>query len=75
MSRVIDRAQQQALMLTGLLIQRHQARPRPQGNGICGECGDPIPDARRQAAPGAERCLECQVRQEKRAAIHAGSPR
>ncbi|MGE4195323.1 MAG: TraR/DksA C4-type zinc finger protein [Pseudodesulfovibrio sp.] len=26
----------------------------------CEECGDPIPEARRQAVPGVSLCLECQ---------------
>lgn len=31
----------------------------------CEECGDPIPDARRQAAPWATTCIECQTILEK----------
>ena len=27
----------------------------------CGECGEPIPEARRKALPGVRRCLACQV--------------
>ena len=26
----------------------------------CEECGDEIPEARRQAVPGCTRCIECQ---------------
>lgn len=26
----------------------------------CAECGDPIPEARRQAVPGVQLCLPCQ---------------
>lgn len=27
----------------------------------CEECGEPIPEARRQAAPGCRCCIECQT--------------
>lgn len=40
------------------------ARSRlPNGPGTyeCVECGEPIPDARRKALPGASTCVDCQV--------------
>lgn len=34
----------------------------PRGDSLyeCEECGDPIPEARRQAVPGVRLCLNCQ---------------
>ncbi len=34
----------------------------PEGPGaeFCEECGDPIPDGRRQALPGVRLCVVCQ---------------
>lgn len=40
------------------------ARSRmPAGNSLthCDECGEPIPEARRQAIPGVRFCVECQA--------------
>ena len=30
------------------------------GRADCEDCGEPIPEARRQAVPGARRCVVCQ---------------
>ncbi|MDO9584755.1 MAG: TraR/DksA C4-type zinc finger protein [Desulfomicrobium sp.] len=35
----------------------------------CEECGDPIPERRRQAVPGCTRCVACQDEKER---IHCG---
>jgi len=42
-------------------IERARAR-LPSGPGLahCEECGDPIPEARRQALPGVRLCIDCQ---------------
>ncbi|MEM8142021.1 TraR/DksA C4-type zinc finger protein [Morganella morganii] len=32
----------------------------------CEDCGEPIPQARRRAAPGCSRCIDCQDRHERR---------
>lgn len=32
----------------------------------CEDCSEPIPDARRKAAPGCTRCIDCQSRREPR---------
>ncbi len=34
--------------------------PAGAGESHCIECGDPIPEARRQAVPGVRRCVDCQ---------------
>lgn len=54
-----------------------QARQRAEGGVLSGNwkklsakwctgagCGERIPDARRQAIPGVERCVDCQERKE-----------
>ncbi len=41
------------------------------GNAECANCGKPISEARRQAAPFAERCIECQSRHEWKARQYA----
>ncbi|MBA4090956.1 MAG: hypothetical protein C0494_10220 [Sphingobium sp.] len=45
------------------------ARARlPSGPGLvdCEDCGEPIPQARRRALPGARTCVACQDRRDKR---------
>ncbi len=47
------------------------ARARlPSGPGLvdCEDCGEPIPEKRRHALPGARTCVACQVRRDKRPA-------
>ncbi|QGY32404.1 DksA/TraR family C4-type zinc finger protein [Pantoea cypripedii] len=38
----------------------------------CYECGEPIPEARRQALPGVRYCIKCQSERDKREASHSG---
>ena len=48
------------------------ARARmPAGEGLdeCEECGEPIPEARRRALPGARTCVVCQSKLDKRPAF------
>lgn len=44
------------------------ARHAPRGVSAfhCADCGDEIPEARRLAVPGCERCAECQALAERR---------
>lgn len=45
------------------------ARARlPTGDGTqdCVECGEPIPEARRRALPGAHTCVDCQSGRDRR---------
>ncbi|MBS4699353.1 TraR/DksA C4-type zinc finger protein [Aeromonas media] len=72
MSDPIDRAQQLDAERTGRLIQSHQTRPRPQGDGVCCDCDDAIPPSRLAAEPGAERCIECQTLYERKEAVRVG---
>lgn len=43
-------------------LKRMQARRAPQGESAedCAECGEPIPEARRNAIPGVKLCIDCQ---------------
>jgi phage/conjugal plasmid C-4 type zinc finger TraR family protein len=50
------------------------ARSRmPAGEGLteCEECGEPIPEARQRALPGARTCVACQSTRDKRPAFSA----
>ncbi|MFU3298842.1 TraR/DksA C4-type zinc finger protein [Pseudomonas aeruginosa] len=43
----------------GALAQRTNTRPAPSALW-CEDCGEQIPEARRQAAPGCKCCISCQ---------------
>ncbi|MFT4191650.1 MAG: TraR/DksA C4-type zinc finger protein [Comamonas sp.] len=43
-----------------------QARSQGRGRADCDDCGEPIPAARRKAAPHAIRCITCQSNHERR---------
>lgn len=51
-----------------LLEDRLAARVRYQGVSLthCVDCGDPIPQRRRENIPGVERCVTCQELEERR---------
>jgi RNA polymerase-binding transcription factor DksA len=34
--------------------------PAGKGSAFCDECGEPIPEARRNALPGVRTCISCQ---------------
>lgn len=42
-------------------LQRLATRRAPVGESLtdCAECGEPIPEARRQALPGVKICIDC----------------
>lgn len=42
----------------------------PSGDGLddCEQCGEPIPEARRKALPGARTCVACQAGRDKQSA-------
>ncbi|WP_029685470.1 DksA/TraR family C4-type zinc finger protein [Tatumella saanichensis] len=39
---------------------------------FCEECGEPIPEARRQALAGVRFCVNCQAKIDKQNEIHSG---
>jgi phage/conjugal plasmid C-4 type zinc finger TraR family protein len=43
-------------------LARMKARARPVGESLCdcAECGEEIPEARREALPGVKLCIDCQ---------------
>ena len=42
-----------------------------QGAAHCDECGEPIPEARRQFVPGVTHCVDCQTLKEHQGRTHA----
>lgn len=40
---------------------RGQVPPSHKRSPYCAECGERIPDARRNAMPDAERCVDCET--------------
>ncbi|WP_296402152.1 DksA/TraR family C4-type zinc finger protein [Psychrobacter sp.] len=42
------------------LERARRALPKGESLAFCDECGDRIPEARRQALPGVEHCVKCQ---------------
>ena len=47
-------------------LQAQLAHTRGTGRPDCQDCGEDIPEPRRQAAPWAVRCIECQEIDDKR---------
>lgn len=62
-----DFAQQSREHFDQLALQRQLDR-MPQGESAteCEDCGNPIPEKRRQAMPGCKRCIHCQHHHERR---------
>ena len=44
--------------------------PTGEGSGQCEDCGDRIPDRRREALPGVRTCVRCQAERD-RAVVHS----
>jgi phage/conjugal plasmid C-4 type zinc finger TraR family protein len=55
-------------------LKRMQARPAPKGESLahCAECGEAIPEARRNAIPGVKLCIDCQTERDSRPVIRGG---
>lgn len=70
----VDLAQQReaAYLEDRLRAQARAAALGDPGAGICADCGEEIPAARRRALPSATRCVECQAWHERvvRAALN-----
>lgn len=66
MADLADRANELVLArLDGLLAARPALVIRESAEE-CQDYGEPIPQARRQAVPGCNRCIDCQARHERR---------
>lgn len=68
MSDLIDVANDQADYLLQVNLARHQRRTAGQATSaaFCDSCGVDIPEARRQAVPGCQNCIDCQAIREVR---------
>lgn len=66
MADVIDRAQAQADFHLQREIDRTASDPSAESEPFCVECGDTIPEARREAVPGCRFCVTCQMELESR---------
>ncbi|MFV0359939.1 DksA/TraR family C4-type zinc finger protein [Tropicimonas sp.] len=55
-------------------LKRMKSRRDPVGESLshCAECGEPIPEARRQAVAGVKLCIDCQSERDARPARRAG---
>ncbi len=55
-------------------LTRMRLAQRAQGESLthCAECGEPIPEARRLALPGARLCVPCQSERDRRPALRGG---
>lgn len=60
-----DRAQLSSDMHLAAALSRHRPRPDTPTALECEGCGEAIPEARRLAVPGCERCVDCQERLER----------
>ncbi len=68
MSDDVDRASKYESMerLNGIaLAAKDMSKRSPVSLTHCLECGDPIPEKRREAEPGCELCVECKAWKEK----------
>ena len=66
MSDVIDRAcEAEGLFLEDALARCRRTVTAQESELHCLECGDPIPEARRQAVRGCTLCVDCQEDLEK----------
>lgn len=62
----VDEAQAVGAMLLAIALEGRQRGETGPGAADCADCGEPIPEARRQAMPAATCCTFCQQEREKR---------
>lgn len=54
-------------------VQRARSQlTRGESLSHCEECGEPIPQARRQALPGVRLCIACQSERDREQAVFSG---
>jgi len=68
MADVIDRGNEQAEYLLEVALARRPQLPTGPSALDCESCGVDIPQARREAVPGCQTCIDCQTLIDKRAA-------
>lgn len=67
MTDIIDRASDREAEIIADALDEQARRAGLRGKTVndsaleCGACGDPIPYKRRQALPGVQTCLYCQI--------------
>ncbi|WP_312921110.1 TraR/DksA family transcriptional regulator [Stutzerimonas nitrititolerans] len=66
MADVIDRGNEQAEYLLEVALARRAQLPTGPSAMHCEECGGEIPQARREAVPGCQTCIDCQTLLDKR---------
>ncbi|MDF3935472.1 TraR/DksA C4-type zinc finger protein [Pseudomonas citronellolis] len=64
MADIADYANDLAMERLDALLAMRRSATAEEGAADCQACGDPIPEARRLAAPGCRRCLDCQAIEE-----------
>ncbi|QNI04207.1 DksA/TraR family C4-type zinc finger protein [Halomonas sp. SH5A2] len=69
-----DGAEQEQMESTLNDAVQRARRQLPSGESLesCEECGDPIPEARRQAIPGVRLCVACQSELDKQQSAFSG---
>jgi len=60
----VNNLQRNALAVSELRSQLEKQRSQPSAE-FCEECGEDIPEARRQAVPGVQFCIYCQTKMER----------
>lgn len=53
-------AEREAIFRQEALARAYAVRRDGPGLAFCAECGEAIPEARRQAVPGVTHCVTCQ---------------
>lgn len=69
MADIFDKAQENDALFRENALKKHFQSRRAHlhgSDGICSDCGEPIPAKRLKANPQATRCVECQVLAERR---------
>ena len=72
MADIADLANDRAQWHLDLVLSAHVSQPVCESLEDCLSCGGPIPELRRLAVTGCQRCIECQGYFEKKGARYAG---
>ena len=66
MADVVDVANDHADYMLSIALHRARSVSTAVSAFDCDDCGEPIPESRRVAAPGCVACVECQSFRERR---------